>query len=311
MWGQAGIQTTVSEIEQVTFIDNLVTGKFQAYTDEMFGAPDPDLNYVWLSPTTANGPIALNFARNKDDALEAALQQGPHHVRPRGPGPGVPGSGQAPRPRTCPYLWASLATWSLTGSNSVQNFNNLTLPDGSKALGFANGVLDPTPDLAQGLSAAPPMLRFIANRLVQLVVICFLISVFAFLLVHLLPGDPTLAILGPNDTPAARAVLLNSSGSTRASGQQYSHLDHQHLPRQPGRVVPDQTDGDQRPRAWPCPSTSSSRSCPNKSPTRSKNKTTLKKKITKNIKKNKTHKKPYKTKKNHNKHNQNKNKNNP
>ena len=27
----------------------------------------------------------------------------------------------------------------------VQNFNNLTLPDGSKALGFSNGVLYPTP----------------------------------------------------------------------------------------------------------------------------------------------------------------------
>ena len=62
MWGLAGIKATVSEIEQVTFIDNLVTGKFQAYTDEMFGATDPDLNYVWLSPTTANGLIALNFA---------------------------------------------------------------------------------------------------------------------------------------------------------------------------------------------------------------------------------------------------------
>ncbi len=44
-----------------------------------------------------------------------------------------------------PYIWVSLATWSLTGSDSVMNFNNLTLPDGSHSLGFANGVLDPTP----------------------------------------------------------------------------------------------------------------------------------------------------------------------
>jgi len=144
MWGLAGIQTTVSEIEQVTFIDNLVTGQFQAYTDEMFGATDPDLNYVWLSPTTANGPIALNFARNKDDALETALQTGRTT------------SDQAVRAKAyqqvdkrlaqdLPYLWASLATWCSIGSNVVQNFNSLTLPDGSKALGFSNGVLDPTP----------------------------------------------------------------------------------------------------------------------------------------------------------------------
>jgi peptide/nickel transport system substrate-binding protein len=144
MWGLAGIQTTVSEVEQVTFIDNLVTGQFQAYTDEMFGASDPDLNYVWLSPTTANGPIALNFARNKDDALEVALQRGRTM------------SAMSDRVQAyqevdqrlsadLPYLWTSLATWSLLGSDAVVNFNNLTLPDGSRALGFANGVFDPTP----------------------------------------------------------------------------------------------------------------------------------------------------------------------
>ncbi len=65
------------------------------------------------------------------------------------------------------------------------------------------------------------MLRFVATRLVQLVVICFLISVFAFLLVHLLPGDPTLAILGPNDTPAARGVLLHQLGLNKGLVSQY------------------------------------------------------------------------------------------
>jgi peptide/nickel transport system permease protein len=65
------------------------------------------------------------------------------------------------------------------------------------------------------------MLRFAANRLVQLVVICFLISVFAFLLVHLLPGDPTLAILGPNDTPGSRAVLLHQLGLNKGLVAQY------------------------------------------------------------------------------------------
>jgi peptide/nickel transport system permease protein len=65
------------------------------------------------------------------------------------------------------------------------------------------------------------MLRFAVTRLLQLVVICFLISVFTFLLVHLLPGDPTLAILGPNDTPSARAVLLHQLGLNKGLFQQY------------------------------------------------------------------------------------------
>jgi ABC-type transport system substrate-binding protein len=144
MWGLAGIETTVSQVEQVTFIDNLVTGKFQAYTDEMFGATDPDLNYVWLSPTTANPPIALNFARNKDDLLEAALQRGRTTS-------GTSARAQAYQEvdkrlaQDLPYLWVSLATWSMTTSNAVTNFNNLTLPDGSRALGFSGGVFNPTP----------------------------------------------------------------------------------------------------------------------------------------------------------------------
>ncbi len=144
MWGQAGIKTTVSEIEQVTFIDNLAFGKFQAYTDEMFGATDPDLNYVWLSPTTANGPIALNFARNKDDQLESALQQGRTSSSSQ---TRVQAYQEVDKrlAQDLPYVWISLATWSLTGSDSVMNFNNLILPDGSHSLGFANGILEPTP----------------------------------------------------------------------------------------------------------------------------------------------------------------------
>jgi ABC-type transport system substrate-binding protein len=144
MWGLAGIETTVSQVEQVTFIDNLVTGKFQAYTDEMFGATDPDLNYVWLSPTTANPPIALNFARNKDDHLEAALQRG-RTVSDTSARAQAYQEVDKRLAQDLPYLWVSRATWSLTASNAVTNFNNLTLPDGSRALGFSGGIFNPTP----------------------------------------------------------------------------------------------------------------------------------------------------------------------
>jgi peptide/nickel transport system substrate-binding protein len=146
MWQQAGIQVAVNQTEQVTFINNLVSGSYQAYTAELFGAPDPDLNYVWLSTTTAGGPgsIALNFARNKDDVLEVALQLGRTRSDPavRAAAYQVVDKRLA---QDLPYLWLGQATWSLTGSNAVMNFNNLTLPDGSRALGFADGIFTPTP----------------------------------------------------------------------------------------------------------------------------------------------------------------------
>jgi peptide/nickel transport system permease protein len=65
------------------------------------------------------------------------------------------------------------------------------------------------------------VLRFLSIRLAQLVAILFVISVLTFLLVHLLPGDPTLVILGPNDTPQAHAELLRQMGLNRPLPIQY------------------------------------------------------------------------------------------
>jgi peptide/nickel transport system permease protein len=65
------------------------------------------------------------------------------------------------------------------------------------------------------------VLRYGSVRFLQVVAITFLISVLVFLLVHLLPGDPTLAILGPNDTPSARHELLRQLGLNRSLPLQY------------------------------------------------------------------------------------------
>ncbi len=65
------------------------------------------------------------------------------------------------------------------------------------------------------------MARYVAKRVGLMVVILFIISVLTFLLVHLLPGDPTLAILGPNDTPSARAELLRQLGLNKGLVDQY------------------------------------------------------------------------------------------
>lgn len=63
--------------------------------------------------------------------------------------------------------------------------------------------------------------RYLVRRAIQLVVVSFAISVLAFLLVHLLPGDPSVVILGPNDTAANRAALLKQLGLNLPIWQQY------------------------------------------------------------------------------------------
>jgi peptide/nickel transport system permease protein len=53
-------------------------------------------------------------------------------------------------------------------------------------------------------------------------VVSFVISVLVFMLVHLLPGDPTTQILGANDTAANRAILLKQLGLNLPLWHQYT-----------------------------------------------------------------------------------------
>jgi peptide/nickel transport system permease protein len=63
--------------------------------------------------------------------------------------------------------------------------------------------------------------KFIAKRFLILVVVLFFVSLGAFYLVHLLPGDPTVTLLGPNDTPQNKAALLAQLGLNKPLWEQY------------------------------------------------------------------------------------------
>jgi len=145
MWGQAGVRATVSEIEEVTFIDNLALGTYQACTGDQFDAADPDENYVWWSPTNAQAPgdIALNFARNADPEIEAALQTGRTNPDPAARARAYQAVDTL-LARDLPYLWLTTIVWSMAGSNNVMNFNNPTLPTGVAAQGMEAGSFRPT-----------------------------------------------------------------------------------------------------------------------------------------------------------------------
>jgi peptide/nickel transport system permease protein len=66
------------------------------------------------------------------------------------------------------------------------------------------------------------MAKYLLRRFIQLVVVSFIISVLAFLLVHLLPGDPSVTILGPNDTAQNRQILLHQLGLNKPLWNQYT-----------------------------------------------------------------------------------------
>ena len=51
------------------------------------------------------------------------------------------------------------------------------------------------------------MTAYIARRLVHMVPVLFLITLFVFFLVRLVPGDPASVMLGPRATPKRIAAL--------------------------------------------------------------------------------------------------------
>jgi peptide/nickel transport system substrate-binding protein len=145
MWQQVGFTINLKTIQQAELISNAITGKFQAYTFEQFAAGDPDLNYVWWSTTTVSpvGGIALNFARNSDPKIEAALQTGRSNSNTAARAKAYQTVGKR-LGVDLPYLWLGATVWSEVGDQRIQNFANPKLPDGSPGKPFDNGVFSPT-----------------------------------------------------------------------------------------------------------------------------------------------------------------------
>ncbi len=75
MWGEVGIEVEVAPTQATTYILDAVTGNYQAAVWGQFGSPDPDIEHVWwLSSSSAPlGDLSLNFPRNEDPELDAAL----------------------------------------------------------------------------------------------------------------------------------------------------------------------------------------------------------------------------------------------
>jgi peptide/nickel transport system permease protein len=65
------------------------------------------------------------------------------------------------------------------------------------------------------------------HRLAQVAGTAFLVAVLVFFLMHLLPGDPALAMLGDRATPASLASLRHEMGYDRSLATQFAiYIDH-------------------------------------------------------------------------------------
>jgi len=77
-WLAAGIELRLESLEITVFLTRIVSGDYQTAILPLFNAPEPDLNYPFLSSSTAKGPgsISINMSQFSTPGTDAALATG-------------------------------------------------------------------------------------------------------------------------------------------------------------------------------------------------------------------------------------------
>ena len=135
-----GMQVTLTQVQPSVEINDALAGSYQAAIWRQFAAVDPDLNYLWWSPTEIFGSLNPNFAQNKDPAIQTLLETGR-----RSTDPAVRAKAYQQIARRLnedlPYIWTDRGIWAIVSNLHVQNFNNPTTPAGDKAFGMIVGTI--------------------------------------------------------------------------------------------------------------------------------------------------------------------------
>jgi ABC-type transport system substrate-binding protein len=139
----AGMQVTLTPVQQADLINKALQGSFQCFVWRQFGATDPDINYIFWSPTQINSVFSINMARNTDPNMETALIKGRQSPSASDRNAAYQQVGQL-MGSDIPYIWLDRAVWSIGAQSRVENFNNPTAPGGAAAFGMITGAVWPT-----------------------------------------------------------------------------------------------------------------------------------------------------------------------
>jgi peptide/nickel transport system substrate-binding protein len=138
-----GMTVTLAPIEQAQLINTALLGKFEAQVWRQFGAIDPDLNYIFWSPTNINSLFSINMARNTDPKMQDALIKGRESATQAGRVAAYQEVAEL-MGADIPYIWYDRTVWAIGAAPQVENWNNPTTPAGAKAFSFYGGAIWPT-----------------------------------------------------------------------------------------------------------------------------------------------------------------------
>ncbi len=119
-WEDIGIDVTLDQIQQGSFIGLALTGDFEAFGWRNHAGFDPDQQNIWWNSENGNPPpdFGLNFGRIRDDVIDENLDIIRTNPDPRRPGP------RPPRPSTA----ASPSRSTTSGSSGPSGASGTARP---------------------------------------------------------------------------------------------------------------------------------------------------------------------------------------
>jgi peptide/nickel transport system substrate-binding protein len=137
-WKRAGIDVTISSMDNQKKIINMVTGGYQAALTQQFDAAHPVVNFAFFDPEQANGPLTLSFPRLKDPEVSGLIEGFLRTADSR--------VWRAVNVRIMdrinelvPYIWLDHAPRTILAQPNVVNIVQATLPTGEMAQDFLLG----------------------------------------------------------------------------------------------------------------------------------------------------------------------------
>lgn len=139
-WREVGIDAQITPTEQAKLITDVALGNYQATAWRQFDSPHPLGDSIWWHPNTAKpiGEIALNFARNKDDRIGAALDEARETPDPQREVE-LYRNVQRYLAEDIPYIWLYHTQISVVAAPYLVNVVNYTLPTGQKGIELQGG----------------------------------------------------------------------------------------------------------------------------------------------------------------------------
>lgn len=137
MWGDCGLDVSISQVDQAELITSAVFGQFTAFLWRNHPSYDISSERIWWHSKFGQG-IALNFGRINDERIDAALDEATRTNDPDRRRELAEGINRAFAEGVY-NIWFYFSNWMVAAQRHVHGIDDLTLPEGRDHVRVLNG----------------------------------------------------------------------------------------------------------------------------------------------------------------------------